>query len=115
MRALVTGGAGFIGSHIATRLVQGGHQVRVLDDLSSGKKENLAHVARDVELAIGDVRDARKVAELSAGCEVVFHEAAIVSVPYSIEHPQETHDVNIEGTLNVLQAARAQGVRRVVF
>lgn len=115
MRALVTGGAGFIGSHIATRLVATGHSVRVLDDLSSGRKENLAHVASEVELVVGDVRDARKLAELSAGCEVVFHEAAIVSVPYSVEHPFETHDVNIEGTLNVLQAARTQGVRRVVF
>ena len=115
MRALVTGGAGFIGSHIATRLVESGHTVRVLDDLSSGKKENLAQIAGEVELVVGDVRDARKVAELSAGCDVVFHEAAIVSVPYSVEHPFETHDVNIEGTLNVLQAASAQRVKRVVF
>jgi len=115
MKALVTGGAGFIGSHIATRLLEGGHTVRVLDNLSSGKRENLAHLAGKVELVVGDVRDAERVAELSTGCDVVFHEAAIVSVPYSVEHPIETHDVNIEGTLNVLRAAQAKGVRRVVF
>jgi len=115
MKALVTGGAGFIGSHIATRLVGGGHQVRVLDDLSSGKRDNLAHLEGRVELTVADVRDAGRVAELASGCEVIFHQAAIVSVPYSVEHPIETHDVNIEGTLNVLRAAQAKGVRRVVF
>jgi nucleoside-diphosphate-sugar epimerase len=115
MKALVTGGAGFIGSHIATRLVEGGHAVRILDDLSSGKQANLAHIAGDVELIVGDVRDAARVTELAAGCDVIFHEAAIVSVPYSVEHPQETHDVNIQGTLNVLLAARKHGVKRVVF
>ncbi|MBI2393614.1 MAG: SDR family oxidoreductase [Deltaproteobacteria bacterium] len=116
MRVLVTGGAGFIGSHLVTRLLGDGHDVRVLDDLSTGKRENLAHLAAaDVELVVGDVRDGATVDACARGCEVVFHEAAIVSVPYSVEHPQTSHDVNLQGTLNVLLAARAQGVRRVVF
>lgn len=115
MRVLVTGGAGFIGSHLVTRLLAEGHTVRVLDDLSTGKRENLAHVADDVELVVGDVRDPAKVEACARGCELVYHEAAIVSVPYSVEHPQISHDVNIQGTLNVLLAARAAGVRRVVF
>lgn len=115
MQILVTGGAGFIGSHLVTRLLGDGHTVRVLDNLSTGKRENLAHVAADVELVIGDVRDAAKVEECARGCEIIFHEAAIVSVPYSVENPQISHDVNIQGTLNALLAARAVGARRVVF
>ncbi|MBI2894505.1 MAG: SDR family oxidoreductase [Deltaproteobacteria bacterium] len=115
MRALVTGGAGFIGSHIAERLVRTGHAVRVLDDLSAGKRANLAAVAGDVELVVADVRDAARVDELARDCDVIFHEAAIVSVPYSVEHPIQTNGVNVIGTLNVLEAARKQGVRRVVF
>ena len=118
MRALITGGAGFIGSHIAERLVAEGHEVVVYDNLSSGRRENLSGFAANanrLELVVADVRDAAKLAECAAGCDVIFHEAAIVSVPYSVEHPQETHDVNIQGTLNVLQAARAGGVRRVLF
>jgi len=115
MHVLVTGGAGFIGSHLVTRLLEGGHAVRVFDNLTTGKRENLAHVAADVELLVGDVRDRDMLEQAAAGCDVVFHEAAIVSVPYSVEHPQETHDVNLQGTLNVLEAARKRGVRRVVF
>ncbi len=115
MRALVTGGAGFIGSHLVTRLLREGHQVRVLDDLSTGKRENLAHVAGDVELLVADVRDRARVEAAAQGCDTIFHEAAIVSVPRSIDDPQESHDVNIQGTLNVLHAARRHGVRRVVF
>lgn len=87
----------------------------MLDNFSSGKRENLASYAKDVEVFEGDVRDAAAVERAAAGCTLVFHEAAIVSVPYSVEHPIETHDVNIEGTLNVLQAARKHGVKRVVF
>jgi UDP-glucose 4-epimerase len=117
MRALVTGGAGFIGSHLVTRLAADGHAVRVLDDFSSGKRENLAHLTgpHAPEVIEADVRSVDAVARAVDGCEVVFHEAAIVSVPYSVEHPRETHDVNIAGTLNVLCAARDAGVRRVVF
>ena len=115
MRVLVTGGAGFIGSHIAERLVRDGHAVRIVDNFSSGRRANLAGFADKVELVEGDIRDAALLERLSLGCELVYHEAAVVSVPYSVEHPQETHDVNIQGTLNVLQAARRGKVRRVVF
>lgn len=115
MRVLISGGAGFIGSHIAEKLSGEGHEVRILDNLSSGRRENLAGFAERVELTVGDIRDAELVGRLTEGCELVFHQAAIVSVPYSVEHPQESHDVNIQGTLNVLQAARACGVRRVVY
>ncbi len=114
MRALVTGGSGFIGSHLGVRLAAEGYAVRVLDNLSSGKRANLAHI-RDVDFREADVRDAAAVDAAVEGCDLVFHEAAVVSVPYSVEHPQETHDVNIQGTLNVLMAARKHRVRRVVF
>ena len=115
MRALVTGGAGFIGSHIAHRLVEAGHEVVVLDNFFTGSRTNLEEIAPRVRLIEGDVRHLATVEECATGCEVVFHEAAIVSVPYSVERPQESHDVNIQGTLNVLQAARKAGTRRVVF
>lgn len=115
MRALVTGGAGFIGSHIATRLVELGHEVVVLDNFFTGKRENLAGIAKDVRLVEGDVRDLPTVEQVAAGCQLVYHEAAIVSVPFSVERPQESHDVNIQGTLNVLQASRKAGAKRVVF
>jgi nucleoside-diphosphate-sugar epimerase len=115
MKTLVTGGAGFIGSHIVCRLVEDGHDVTVLDNFSSGKRDNLAPVAKDVRIVEADVCDANTVCRLSEGRDVVFHEAAIVSVPYSVEHPERTHEVNIRGTLNVLLAARRSGVRRVVF
>jgi len=115
MRVLVTGGAGFIGSHIAERLVREGHEVRVLDNFFSGHRENLAGFADRVELVEGDIRDLALCERLAEGCELIYHEAAVVSVPYSVEHPQETHDVNIQGTFNVLCAARAKRVRRVVF
>jgi nucleoside-diphosphate-sugar epimerase len=115
MRALVTGGAGFIGSHIAERLASGGHSVAILDNFSSGRREHLAGFESDIEIFEGDVRDPKRLAEAMRGREVVFHEAAIVSVPYSVEHPLETHDVNILGTLHVLEAARRAKVRRIVF
>ena len=115
MRTLVTGGAGFIGSHIATRLLELGHEVVVLDNFFTGKRENLAGIAESVRLVEGDVRDLATVEQAAAGCQLVYHEAAIVSVPFSVERPQESHDVNIQGTLNVLQAARKAGAKRVVF
>ncbi|MGH7280064.1 MAG: SDR family oxidoreductase, partial [Polyangiaceae bacterium] len=111
----VTGGAGFIGSHIVDALVSHGHAVRVLDNFSAGKRDNLSASADKIEIVEADVRDAPQLDFYVAGCDVIFHEAAIVSVPYSIEHPQETHDVNVQGTLNVLQSARRHGVKRVVF
>ncbi|MBK8481117.1 MAG: SDR family oxidoreductase [Proteobacteria bacterium] len=115
MQALVTGGAGFIGSHLVERLLAEGHAVRVLDNLSTGRRSNLDALLGRVSLTVGDIRDAALVNALSTGCDWVFHQAAIVSVPRSVEDPLETHAVNLAGTLNVLQAARDQGVGRVVF
>lgn len=116
MRALVTGGAGFIGSHLVERLLRDGHEVRVVDDFSTGKRSNLEPFAgKALEIVEADIRNGWELRTLAAGCEVIFHEAAIVSVPYSVEHPQETHDVNLQGTLNVLEAARHAKARRLVF
>jgi nucleoside-diphosphate-sugar epimerase len=112
---LVTGGAGFIGSHLSERLIREGHSVRVLDDFSSGKIENLESVRDKVEIIRGDVRDINLVREAMDGVEVVFHQAAIGSVPRSVADPLATHEANITGTLNVLMAARDAGVRRVIY
>ncbi|HXG95094.1 MAG TPA: SDR family oxidoreductase [Blastocatellia bacterium] len=112
---LVTGGAGFIGSHIVERLVREGARVRVLDDFSSGKESNLESFRSELELIRGDIRDERTVAEAMKGVSVVFHEAALGSVPRSVADPRTTHEVNITGTLNILLAARDLGVRRVVY
>ena len=111
---LVTGGAGFIGSHICERLLKEGQSVRVLDNFISGKEANLESIGGDVDLIRGDIRDARTVAEAMKGVSVVFHEAALGSVPRSVADPVTTHEVNITGTLNVLLAARDAGVGRVV-
>jgi UDP-glucose 4-epimerase len=90
--------------------------VRVVDDFSTGKRQNLAPMAcPELEVIEADIRGGWQLREVAAGCEVIFHEAAIVSVPYSVENPQETHDVNLQGTLNVLEAARHAKVRRLVF
>jgi len=113
--ALVTGGAGFIGGHIVERLCADGWRVRVLDDFSSGKAENLAKVDGRIELLRGDVRDADLLAKAVHGMEVVFHEAAMASVPKSVAEPILTNSVNVGGTLAVLDAARLAGVRRVVY
>eukprot|EP00913_Durusdinium_trenchii_P010896 g10225.t1 len=113
--ALVTGGAGFIGSHIATRLMTNGHRVRILDNLSTGSRSNIAHLGSDVELIEGSVADAEAVSEALDGVEVVFHQAALASVPRSIEHPLDTHEACVTGTLTLLDAARRAGVRRVVY
>jgi UDP-glucose 4-epimerase len=112
---LVTGGAGFIGGHICERLVRDGHNVRVLDDFSSGKESNLDSFRDAIDLVRGDIRDARLVAEAMKGVDVVFHEAALGSVPRSVADPLTTHEVNMTGTLNVLLAARDAGVKRVVY
>jgi len=111
---LVTGGAGFIGSHLCERLVQEGQGVRVLDNFFAGKAANLEPFKDNVEVIRGDIRDARTVAEAMRGVDIVFHEAALGSVPRSVADPLSTHEVNINGTLNVLLAARDAGVRRVV-
>jgi nucleoside-diphosphate-sugar epimerase len=114
MKVLVTGGAGFIGSHIVERLVKDKHEVRVLDNFSTGHRENLAAVAAQIELVKGDIRDFPTVCQAVHGCDVVFHEAALCSVVRSVEKPRDTNAVNIDGTLNVLLAARDEGVKRVV-
>lgn len=112
MRTLVTGGAGFIGSNLATRLLDAGHQVRALDDLSTGRASNLP---QDVELVEGDVRSPEQVRGAMGAAEVVFHHAAVPSISRSLRDPLTTNAVNVEGTLNVLLAARDEGVRRVVI
>jgi UDP-glucose 4-epimerase len=113
--AVVTGGAGFIGSHLVERLDAEGWDVRVVDDFSSGSEANLASVAERVAILRGDVRDARLLAQACEGAEVVFHQAAVASVEASMADPVATGSVNVEGTVGVLEAARAAGVRRVVL
>lgn len=111
-RFLVTGGAGFIGSHLAEELLRRGHKVRVLDNLSTGL---IANVPVGAEFIRGDVIDPSVVAGAIAGCEFVLHQAAISSVQQSIDDPRPSHEANVNGTLNVLIAARDYGVRRVVY
>jgi UDP-glucose 4-epimerase len=117
MRAscLVTGGAGFIGSALARALLARGDRVRVIDNFFSGKRENLAEVAKDVELVEGDIRDEEALARALGGVELVFHQAAIPSVPRSLADPIASHDANATGTLKVLAAAKKAGVRRVIY
>lgn len=115
MKCLVTGGAGFIGSHIATALVERGDKVRVLDNLWSGKKTNLAHIADKVEFVEGDITSPAQVDKAVAGCDVVFHQAALASVPRSLDKPLDSHAACATGTLTVLDAARRGGVKRVVY
>src|SRR4051812_36693017 len=112
---LVTGGAGFIGSHLVEALTATGRTGRVLDDLSTGLPENLAHIVPAPELVRGSVADPVAVAGAVAGCEAVFHLAAMASVAKSIEDPLASHAVCATGTLNVLDAARRAGVKRVVY
>ena len=115
MRFLVTGGAGFIGSHIVEALLRRSHQVRILDNFSTGKRENLPADQVNVEVLTGDVRESETVARAVAGMDGVFHEAALVSVPLSVKNPQDSFEINAKGTINVLDAARKAGVRRVVY
>lgn len=119
MKYLVTGGAGFIGSHIVHSLLEQGQSVRVLDNFSTGKRENLQHVterfgAAQVEVLEGDLRNVSQVEKAVRGVEVIFHEAAFVSVPQSMEEPQTCFDVNVTGTSQLFDAARRAGVRRAV-
>lgn len=112
---LITGGAGFIGSHIAEALAAEGHRVRVFDNLSSGYAKNLEHIKGDVELIVGDIRDPDLLADAMGGIQYVFHEAALVSVFDSVNRPMDNNDINITGTLNVLEACRARRIRRIVM
>ena len=115
MRYLVTGGAGFIGSNIVDELVRRGHKVVVLDDLSAGKESNLADVRGKIDLRVGSIADLAAVQSACNGADYVIHLAARTSVPRSVQNPIETNFVNIDGTLNVLVAARDAKVRRIVF
>ncbi len=114
-KVLVTGGAGFIGSNLVRRLAEAGDDVRVLDNFSTGNRRNLAELASDVEIVEGELRSYERVHAATRGVEVVFHQGALPSVPRSVQDPLTTSAVNVEGTLNVLLAARDEGVRRVVF
>lgn len=111
----MTGGAGFIGSNLVSALVADGHKVSVLDDLSTGSMTNLRDVAEDIEMVVGDIRAPEQVRKALVGREVVYHLAALPRVARSVADPVGTHLVNVNGTLNVLIAARDMGVRRVVF
>jgi UDP-glucose 4-epimerase len=115
MKYLVTGGAGFIGSHIVRTLLEQGQEVKVLDNFSTGKRENIADFEKQIELIEGDLRDASKVNEAVRGVDIIFHEAAFVSVPQSMDEPQNCFDVNVTGTSMLFDAARRAGVKRAVF
>lgn len=112
---LVTGGAGFIGSHIVTALISRGDRVRVLDNLSTGSLANLKHVEGAVELIEADLNDVAAVTRATHGVDCIFHDAALASVPRSVEHPLDTNAACVTGTLNLLDIARRNGVRRLVY
>ena len=114
MKALVTGGGGFIGSNVVRALLAEGDDVRVLDNFSTGSRANLAGLENDVQLVEGDLRSYERVHAAVRGAEVVFHQGALPSVPRSVQDPLTSTAVNVEGTLNVLLAARDEGVRRIV-
>ncbi len=114
-KILITGAAGFIGSALARALVAQGHEVRGVDNLSAGRTENLRGVLRSMRFVDGDLRDAELLAELCRGVDVIFHQAAVASVPKSVLDPLGSHQSNLEATLSVLMAARREGVARVVY
>jgi nucleoside-diphosphate-sugar epimerase len=112
---LVTGGAGFIGSHIVDTLVAGGHSVRVIDNLMTGRKENIAHVQDKIEFILGDVRDVELVKKIVKDVDYILHQAAIPSVPRSFKDPYNSVSVNAGGTLNLLNAAKESKVKCFVY
>lgn len=112
---IVTGGAGFIGSHIAERLLKDGHRVRIIDNFCTGKRENIAHLNGDLEVYEVSITDSEALKPIFQGVDYVFHQAALPSVPRSIDDPLTTNEFNVTGTLNVLIAARDAGVKRVVY
>jgi UDP-glucose 4-epimerase len=111
---LVTGGGGFIGSHLAYALLERGHKVRVLDNFATGRRSNVLALGDEVELIEGDIQSYERASKAVAGCDVVFHQAALPSVPRSVQDPLTSNATNVIGTLNVLLAARDHGARRVV-
>src|SRR5919201_223767 len=115
MRVLVTGGGGFIGSHLASRLISLGHDVRIIDNFATGRRSNVFALADAIELFEGDIQSYERVHNAVARCEVVFHLAALPSVPRSFQDPLTSNATNATGTLNVLVAAHDSGVRRVVY
>jgi nucleoside-diphosphate-sugar epimerase len=115
MLYLVTGGAGFIGSHIVEKLVRKGEKVRVLDNFSSGRRENLKHLSDKIELVEGDIRDFWTVIQAVEGVDFILHQAALTSVQRSIKNPLTTNEVNINGTLNILEAAKIHKIKRLVY
>ena len=115
MRVLVTGGAGFIGSNLVRSLLGRGDEVRVLDNLATGKRENLDDVWSDIQFVEGDIRAAATCSAACDGIDAILHQAALGSVPRSVEDPATTHEVNVNGTVNMLLAARAKSVERFVF
>jgi UDP-glucose 4-epimerase len=112
---LVTGGGGFIGSHLVKRLLAAGYSVRVLDNFATGSRSNLADVESEIELLEGDIQSYERVHNAVRGCDLVFHQAALPSVPRSVQDPLTSTAVNVTGTLNVLLASRDEAVRRVVY
>ena len=112
---VVTGGAGFIGSHIAEKIAAAGGRVRIVDDLSTGHRENIEELSGNIEFIEGSVANPELMKRALQGAEVVFHEAAIPSVPRSVEDPEQSHIASVDGTFHLLQAAREQNVRRVVY
>jgi len=112
---LITGGAGFIGSHLAEALVNRGKQVRIIDDFSSGKRKNIEHFLDKIELVKGDIRNIDDCRRAVAGVQAVLHQAAVPSVPKSVADPATSHGANIDGTFNMLLASRDAGVRRFVY
>ncbi|UCD62908.1 MAG: SDR family oxidoreductase [Candidatus Zixiibacteriota bacterium] len=115
MKYLVTGGAGFIGSNIASTLVEKGEQVRILDDFSTGRRENVADLEGKVEMIEGDIRDMAAVEKAVSGMDYVLHQAALPSVPRSVKDPLTSNAVNVDGTLNLLEASKKAGVKKFVM
>ena len=114
-QVLITGGAGFIGSHLTQELVNLGARVTVYDDLSTGKKENIASVRHAIRFVEGDIRDMATCLKTFKNCDIIFHLAAFISVPQPVEHPYACHDINVNGTSTVLEAARFNQIKHVVF
>lgn len=114
-KVLVTGGAGFIGSHLVRALVRRGDSVRVIDNFNTGRKENLAGCLKDIKLIKGDIRDPAAFKKAVRGVSHLFHLAAISSVPASVDNPVDTFDVNVNGVWKLMEASRLAGVKRVIF